>query len=677
MIKTLKFIMKRIGVVLLTLFILLNILSTGMGALAAQVASDLLISTYTCDFDGNYYTDLKSETCTLGTLAEVDGRKVLSFEIETNSQTEYFEIHNTDKSKLQLQDKKVYAVSVTYKVEQIGGNRFSQEGTYINLARFTGKKGELARVKGFNGTPYYYGDTTGWVTQTVVFKAGVASSPEYSRLAVNVVSNSCDSTYDGISDKTIIHFDKVVVTECNENAKAIEFEVNGGSDCEPILAQAGAKIELPTPVRDLYDFDGWYTDINFTKKFSSNKMPSNLTTRVYAKWKVKDEAIVVSYVTNCDEQKNDSVGRVKDKLELPSLKKPGFHFLGWYDKELKTRVELDSFPTDDITLYAKWEYIPRRCNFENANVYPSANNTSFSKRCEISQNVVYSGDYSLHYNYALGPTTKTGLARVILRDEYDNPIAIEEGKKYTISFKYNVVAATENCRFGMTLSLVNNSWSSHNSPGVLYNDNYCFTNDVGKGWLSYSRTYVADPIAANANYVSIGIGGDAEIYIDDIIIYENVEGSDYDGKKSALYFDTQGGNIIENVYAEHGSEITLPTPVREGYIFLDWAYDEVGMQSIDGETIKLDKIGTVLYASWHEIPSEPSKPNNPEDVQSQDTSTPKKEPIEQDSGDLIIYIIVGAVVLIAATVTIILVVLKKKSKNKIEITNEKSDDQSK
>ena len=176
--------------VVLSVMVLFSVCAVGISA--ATVTGSSLISEYVADFEGNYYSNLTSENCTSAVIVDNNGGKALEVKVKSNSQSNRFEIHNSSKGNLTLNDGKIYAVTINYKVTQIGG----EEGdtslpTTINLVRYTGKGNELVKIKTFPNTTYYTGDSTEWMTSTIVFKAGVASSPEYNRLAINVISTSC------------------------------------------------------------------------------------------------------------------------------------------------------------------------------------------------------------------------------------------------------------------------------------------------------------------------------------------------------------------------------------------------------------------------------------------------------------------------------------------------------
>lgn len=64
----------------------------------------------------------------------------------------------------------------------------------------------------------------------------------------------------------------------------LTFESNGGSAVLSVKKEAGTVIDLSSynPVRNKYDFDGWYSDPSFTKPIHSVVLNANTT--IYAKW---------------------------------------------------------------------------------------------------------------------------------------------------------------------------------------------------------------------------------------------------------------------------------------------------------------------------------------------------------------------------------------------------------
>lgn len=660
----------------LTAMVLLGTCVVGISA--ASVSSGSLISEYTCDFEGNYYSNLKSDNCTSGRIYEADGSNVLDFTVNSNSLTERFEIYNSSNGVISLKDGNVYAVSVTYKVVRIGGENASA-ATQIDIVRYTGAGNQLVKVDTLPDAVYYPGDTTDWITRTLVFKAGTASSPEYSRLAVNVISNSCPDVATNIeSNTTSILFDNIVVTECNGSTNSIRFVSNGGSYCEPVLAQAGEEIALPTPTRDLYDFDGWYTNVDLTKKYNKSTMPSDLVTRLYAKWNISESAVKINFVTNNGTTLPDMVGREGDAITLPKLTGQRIHFAGWYDKSLKTRYDLTTYPSESMTLYAKWEVIPLLCGFDNTNDFPKPNNSTFTMRCILTDDDKYRGSHSLHYSFQRGfelsgSTGKSTPAGVMLVDEEGNQVSLRRGVTYNVSFKYKVKSyISAKAHITLIASGKGGAWEGRKLQDCILNYD---ASDVGKGWQSHTFTVEWDATSDSASFISIGIAGESEIYVDEILIYEKNSNYVCNPNDMMLCFDTGVAPIIDTVFAERGTVCTLPTPEMEGYRFLGWCYDPECLNAVGSDTITLDKVYTVLYADWYKIPPVTEQPEPEPEPEPEVEPKPEPEPEKNDNTTLIIIIAVAAAVVVAAVVAVV-VIVKKGKKKKSAPQNQEIDNES-
>ncbi len=650
--------------------LLVSVVLAPIGAVAATATADSKISEYVCDFEGNYGKTVPGE------IAEANGSEALNFIVASSKSTHRFEINNSSSGDFTLNHGSVYAVTISYKVDQISAEVQSEIMTTINLVRYNGNSDTLVKIKTFSGAAFVPGDTTGWVKATVVFKASIADSPEFNRLAINVVSPSCPSTETKVEDNmTSIWFDDIVVTECNGNTATYEFTTNGGSHCEVLMAQPGETVTLPTPTRDLYDFAGWYKDSDLTNKLESDKMPASLITKLYAKWEVSASSIKVEFVDAHDENVKMLVGRAGDALTLPTPVRRDFHFAGWYlDEELKTKCNYTTFPNESVVLYAKWEIVPFFCGFENKADYGTPNDSTLTKRCDVLETDPLRGKYSIYYNYWNGsqtekPTQWRAAAGVMLINEHGEKFQAEPGATYTITFNYKVNKVdiknkgNKEGSFGIILSSTGGAWSNRMVVAQAYDkkESFIYTKkDIEKGWQQGTLTFVSTPKANSLDnaFVTLGIAGDSEILVDDVCVYRVDEKFTYDGK-CVINFDSQGGNYCETVKGEFGETIAMPAdPVREGYRFMGWYTDPEGNNLFDTEGAVYEYGYLKLYADWFLIPAE--KPVEEEIVVT--------EPEEDPKNNTLLYIIIAAAVVLVAVVAVVVVASKKK-KPKTEKTD--------
>ena len=155
---------------------------------------------------------------------------------------------------------------------------------------------------------------------------------------------------------------QVVCGELTGPEATIEFDSNGGASVTPITKVEKSLVgTLPTPVRDGYEFGGWFTDNGtFKKQFTERKMPSG-TTKLYAKWTAKEYGITFNVNSGNELSETDQAKQVtydKKYGTLPTPDKSGYGFRGWFTAaEGGDEITADTVvkTTANQTLYAHWE----------------------------------------------------------------------------------------------------------------------------------------------------------------------------------------------------------------------------------------------------------------------------------------------------------------------------------
>lgn len=113
--------------------------------------------------------------------------------------------------------------------------------------------------------------------------------------------------------------------------------------------------EPENPVKDGYQFDGWYTDVNCTDKYDFNTVVSADLT-LYAKWLAK---YTVSFDTDGGSTVESQTVVTGNKATKPTSTptKKGYNFVGWYtDNTCTTEFDFENTSiTDNTTIYAKFE----------------------------------------------------------------------------------------------------------------------------------------------------------------------------------------------------------------------------------------------------------------------------------------------------------------------------------
>ncbi|MCF7930801.1 MAG: InlB B-repeat-containing protein [Acholeplasmataceae bacterium] len=145
--------------------------------------------------------------------------------------------------------------------------------------------------------------------------------------------------------------DIIVYAKWNINQYSITFESNGGSSVLPIVQDFDTIVTAPAePIKQGYAFDQWYSDYGLTEPYIFITMPSFYIT-LYAKW--TPNLYEVTFKLNNGENDVVELDYAGSELMIPLY--TGYIFDGWYlDLEATTHYALDTFPTESITLYAKW-----------------------------------------------------------------------------------------------------------------------------------------------------------------------------------------------------------------------------------------------------------------------------------------------------------------------------------
>lgn len=150
-----------------------------------------------------------------------------------------------------------------------------------------------------------------------------------------------------------------LVAEWIPNTYSITFDSDGGNDIEVMTIATGDTLNLPTPQRDLYTFDGWY--------FNGNKVNSSTTfnyatdLNLVAKWHRTQYAITFDTVggNSISPINVDSFSQI---TELPTPTKNEFEFLGWYVNDNKVELPYN-FTEGNMTLTAHWRGVSEDWDF--------------------------------------------------------------------------------------------------------------------------------------------------------------------------------------------------------------------------------------------------------------------------------------------------------------------------
>ncbi len=310
--------------------------------------------------------------------------------------------------------------------------------------------------------------------------------------------------------------------------------------------------------------------------------------------------------------------KIGDKIDLPNpvIKEFGTDFLGWFRDRNCTIPFTDEYVTVEnceSTLYAGFSNeVFGFESYTNSVQYGLTKNNFFS----LAENPdeAYSGRGFAHYHYTEeywnNPyTTPEGVitTQAVRRASNENSIPVKKlatSTTYVLSLKYRILEGSGDISIGAFTAGTNMWWSGTNKT---MSASETFANDNSNEWKEYRTTFTTPDsfIAGESNwdcsylYVFIHAANDVytEAYIDEVIIKEikgntkvklNANGGTFDDGKTSATIETALGEAISD----------FPTPTREGYDFVGWAYDVNGAEKVTADVIDVDLYDNTVYAVW-------------------------------------------------------------------------------
>lgn len=341
-----------------------------------------------------------------------------------------------------------------------------------------------------------------------------------------------------------VYFDDMVLTECD----GVSFALSDNHYYEPTIGEIGEAITLPnTPIRDGYDFGGWYVDEDCTIALDVESTKIGDITVAYAKW--------VDGLT-CD-------------------------FSNYATTEIYSGT-----PNADST----WKVLT---DAESGNKYLQGNFATVTAASSFaftitSNNAAGNGTYTGYYPWGVnGP--------------------IKPGKTYMVSFK---AKAKNNCTIDYAIyngySYALNSGEQHRYYDL--NNNLCYeeTGNLAKltsEWATYTAYFTADEYACEGGtnrpifYITNRDNGiwNNEFYFDDFV---------FTPCANYVSYNLYNGKYAKPFVADNGTAIVAVSPERKDYIFEGWYQDADFTNEFTATTVSGE---AVAYAKWSEAVTELEK----------------------------------------------------------------------
>lgn len=394
-----------------------------------------------------------------------------------------------------------------------------------------------------------------------------------------------------------------------ETSYRITYETNGGTLTEAeentcYKYDEENAFSLPVPVRDRYEFMGWYRDPQLKKAVTDISKGSYGDLSLYAKWKLKDDVMefFVSYETNGGTIADNALDYITsysysttETHELPIPERDGYVFAGWYrDAFFKTKVtKIPKKAREDYVLYAKWTGKKYQVSFM-ANEPAVTKSTGKTKK----QTLVYGTEKALNKNgYKISGYSFLGWSTTP-----DEGVTATDGQKLTGTEWGDTFAAER------TLYAV---WE-RDTYGIIYNnmagiknenpDSYNIDSDtivlkepemMGNTFLGW---YSDERCTKKVTEIQQGSVGTKILYAKWAQMQYTLH-YDLNCKDDTVVMDTSKAGYLTSFNKDADNGYLLPTATRRGYAFGGW-YKEASCKNAVGYAIKTPYVDMTLYAKW-------------------------------------------------------------------------------
>ena len=415
----------------------------------------------------------------------------------------------------------------------------------------------------------------------------------------------------------------------NAQAVTVTFDSQGGSVVNPSTTDKGKTVVLPTPTREHFVFDGWFTAATGGTQVTS-PMTANDNVTLYARW-TPVATYTLKYDANLGSGSMPSATYYdQDTATVANndFVRIGYSFVSWNtaaDKSGTTYVPGASLTmTGDVTLYAQWQLgqvttyqvmfvdgqggtiVTRTVNEGTAAVAPDD---------PTRDGFVFAGWDTTYDNVTSDMTVTAKWVAVeksvtVTFDPQDgssmNPAVVEQGE--------TVVLPTPT-RDHYTF----NGWFTQASGGTKVTSPLTVSDDVTlyAQWTQVP-TYTVTFVDGSGNTITTTVDEGAaavppenptkdgytfagwDTTFDDVTSNMTVTAKWVANEKAVtVTFDPQGGSSANPAVVEQGETVTLPTPTRDGYVFVGWFTQATGGTQITSSTEVTDN--ATVYAHWQAV----------------------------------------------------------------------------
>jgi uncharacterized repeat protein (TIGR02543 family) len=350
----------------------------------------------------------------------------------------------------------------------------------------------------------------------------------------------------------------------------ITFEENGGAEVEDLtISISSTSVNFPTPVRDGYTFDGWYLDEALTQPFTlASLLTQNTALTLYAKWTANVEEYTITFESNGGSAVTAITAAGGAAVTAPTdPTRSGYTFIGWYsDSALTTAYTFTTMPSENITVYAKWEIIVNNqtITFEEnggsvvADITQEIGSAVTAPTNPTKVGYTFAGWYSdsaltIAYTFSTMPADALTL------------YAKWTVNNYTITFEENGGSAVTDITQAFESAVV--------EPTAPTKEGNTFDGWYSDVALTTAYTFATMPAANTTLYAKWTVNN------------------------YTIMFEENGGSAVADLTQAFGSAVVAPVaPTKTGYTFDGWFSDVDLTTAYTFAT--MPAVNTTLYAKW-------------------------------------------------------------------------------
>ncbi len=410
-----------------------------------------------------------------------------------------------------------------------------------------------------------------------------------------------------VSPYTLNGEDSVTLYAKWEETPCVRFVTDSDDDFDAIEV-VGEPVALPEPYKYGYVFEGWYLDENYEgeKVSSPYTFDGQEVVILYAKYREVSYIYLYYGVDDFDYIKwTKEVGDEIAYADLPvpdSITKNGIEcpFVKWtLDYEGNNDITEPIVARGVVCLYAQYD---KSSAPVNVNMIDNGDGTYTTTSTGIYRFFEKSDAMSLYSVDMILPKDAEGGAGIAFRmtlGDRDYPYEIGQDYLYAVlnsSKGYLEIGQVTRGSWKLIDKIVLTSLPQNWQNKFAYGDTITLAvaenADGFKIYMDGELVYTCTDFATIAAHSGRGYGARYSLpaggvkYSD--IVYRNTP--------LKISFDTDGGNDIEDADWIYGT-LELPTPVKEGWGFAGWYYDEALTDKVSNKVFFTDT-DTTLYAKW-------------------------------------------------------------------------------